>query len=831
MSSFEPISVESDLPALRERLRADHPDYLAAFDLKSGLVLQAMLRVRVENPMPPRVRLAPPGEDRDYVALEYGPYFWLWATRTGGDWTLSNLWTLGTGKATAPTSAPADAMKASLALAQRAREAAAAPPAAPPTPPAPEDSYQDRLAALYRSAREASAADSMRAQDAVEDAVGDVLGDRRSDVYRAPSGVCSVRVKIGEFGEYRLHWNVRSIEQDNIIFFTLSPADAAAAKTLGSALARIVYYARYTPGGRTLLYDKAEEALSALRQKVYGETPDKDEDAISPPSPPTLAAMPTDVLAWIKQVRQQATRATSALFHDRIEEAEDGLSLEEALRMLGEIADQEIRVAEHEAGYGSIEDEIRMQIQERIRTAALAAHGARFNARAAEFGVAEITIPTDYEGIEEAGQVGLFGDYQRMRERKASPTPPPPPTPSAAPGELDQALRGTLAVDLPGGFERGRMAIPEPTVYAAPDRDGTFRVYSQERGKPEKVYGAGLTEDAAKALLRKITANTPTKAVLEARYGAAALAPYIDAYLKVMGETEEWWYAAQRAEYEEAQGRKMADAEFAELRERHEARTRDAAYSVLAAIIRKDPPSIKAIFEKRTNPRWYKFATSLLGKNADAVLQEAERADEAFWVVERARRAEAEAAAARAKAEAAFRALRFDVDDTTIDGAAFIEHLRKPGTVFVKHTSPKIAYFVVDANQTLWELDRTQGSALQTIAPDLVQGALKTKGATRFVNRISNVEQSHGYFAKWPTRYNWYDYKDFVPHDERAGTGLVLMLGLTQEDRRRLNRSMQMGLRDPVRIIEVEGTLPPPPPKPESTEDDPDLRHLFGLDR
>lgn len=820
MSSFEPISVESDLPALRERLRVDHPDYLAAFDLKSGLVLQTMLRVRVENPMPPRVRRAPPGEDRDYVALEHGPYFWLWATRTGNDWTLANLWTLGTGKAVAPTSAPADAMKASLALAQRAHDAAAP----------PGDSYQDRLGALYRSAREASAAESARVQAAVEDGVNDVLGDPRSDVYRAPSGVRSARVKIDDFGEYRIHWNVRSVGQDNIIFFALSPADAVAAKTLGSALARIVYYARYTPGGRTSLYDKVEEALSALRQRVYGETPDKDEDAISPPSPPTLAPMPTDVLAWIKQVRQQATRSTSALFRESIEEAEDGLSLEEALGALGEVADQEIRAAEYEAGYGSIEDEIRMQIQERIRTAALAEHGARFNERAAEFGVAEITIPTDYEGIEEAGQVGLFGDYQRMRQRKASPTPPASPKPLAPPGELEQALRGTLAVDLPGGFERGSTGIRTPTVYAAPDRDGTFRVYSQERGKPETVYGAGLTEDAAKALLRKIEENTPTKTVLEARYGAAALAPYIDAYLKVMGETDEW-YAAQRAEYEESQGRRMTDAEFAELRERHEARIRDVVYGVLAAIIRKDPPSIKAILDKRNNPRWYKLASALLGKNVDAVLEEAERADEAFRVVERARRAEAEEAAARAKAEATFRALRFKVGGTDVDGTAFIEHLRKPGTVFVKHTSPKIGYFVADADRVLWELDRSQASALSLIAPDLVKDALKTKGATRFVNRISGVEQSHGFFAKWPTRYEWFDYKDFLPHVEHAGTGLVLMQATTQEDRRRLYKSMQMGLHDPVRIIEVEGTLPPPPPKPESTEDDPDLRHLFGLDR
>lgn len=447
MSSFEPISVESDLPALRERLRVDYPDYLAAFDLKSGLVLQAMLRVRVENPMPPRVRLAPPGEDRDYVALEHGPYFWLWATSTGNDWILSNLWTLGTGKAVAPTSAPADAMKASLALAQRARDAAT-----PPAPPAPAgDSYQDQLRALYRSAKEASGAESVRVQDAVEGGILDVLGDPSSDVYRAPSGVCSARVKIDDFGEYRIHWNVRSVGQDNIIAFALDPADAAAAKTLGSALARIVYYARYTPGGRTSLLDKVDEALSALRQRVYGETPDKDEDAISPPSPPTLAPMPTDVLAWIKQVRQQATRSTSELFHEKIEEAEDGLSLEEALGTLGEVADQEIRAAEYEAGYGLIEDEIRMQIQERIRTAALAEHGARFNERAAEFGVAEVTIPIDYEGIEEAGQVGLFGDYQRMRQRKASPTPPAP-TPSAPPPkpestEDDPDLRHLFGLD------------------------------------------------------------------------------------------------------------------------------------------------------------------------------------------------------------------------------------------------------------------------------------------------------------------------------------------------------------------------------------------------
>lgn len=329
---------------------------------------------------------------------------------------------------------------------------------------------------------------------------------------------------------------------------------------------------------------------------------------------------------------------------------------------------------------------------------------------------------------------------------------------AAVGAELEQAMHSTRAVDLPG-FAYGRLLPAQGKTTAE-----------------QRLF---------------------VKAMLEARYGKEALAPYVERYQEVMGALfDPRELQKQRARYEEAHG-PMPDAEYNEQLRAYEESVRNSAYPWLAAIMRKDPPTIIAAFDKRMNPRWYTLVQGWFGDQADRVLQAAKAAEEGENAIERARRQAKQAAREKAEAAANLSKLRLYLGSREIDGYRMIEMLREPDSFLVKFNSPKIDYYAGFGGY-LFELDKNVGNALRIEAPDVTARAYKAKTTGRYVQNRGAA----GFITEWPERYEWWALSDFANNFERNGTGLVLRQSLSAREERKLDRDGTM-IHQPVRIIEI----------------------------
>lgn len=353
--------------------------------------------------------------------------------------------------------------------------------------------------------------------------------------------------------------------------------------------------------------------------------------------------------------------------------------------------------------------------------------------------------------------------------------------------ELDMALRGPLAIDLPG-FKRGEMGLPH------------------SREVPD--------------------AKLATRQLLEERFGAAALAPYVAEYKRLMASDPKW-LAKQRRAMEGSRHQAFTDEEWAERVAHFQVEQEAMAYPFIAAMVRKDPPSILAAFDK-SNPNWQSVARQWFGDHADAILAEARRAEQEFWAEEKKRRAAEKVGKAASEAASTIDRYRFVVNDKEISGPEFVALMRKANhLVLIKHTSPKIDYYVYMAGMGLWELDKTFGAALRTVAPALTDAAVRAKTNVRWVERPTGLATTLGIHS-WPTRYQWFDNK-LDAHWATDGTGRVFMLGgLDAADRRRIERGAVNLGTDAIKVVEIESApAAAPVAKPEPARPAPD-KATFG---
>lgn len=353
--------------------------------------------------------------------------------------------------------------------------------------------------------------------------------------------------------------------------------------------------------------------------------------------------------------------------------------------------------------------------------------------------------------------------------------------------ELDMALRGPLAIDLPG-FKRGEMGLPH------------------SREVPD--------------------AKLATRQLLEERFGAAALAPYVAEYKRLMAGDPKW-LAKQRRAMEGSRHQAFTDEEWAERVAHFQVEQEAMAYPFIAAMVRKDPPSILAAFDK-SNPNWQSVARQWFGDHADAILAEARRAEQEFWAEEKKRRAAEKVGKAASEAASTIDRYRFVVNDKEISGPEFVALMRKANhLVLIKHTSPKIDYYVYMAGMGLWELDKTFGAALRAVAPDLTDAAVRAKTNVRWVERPTGLATTLGIHS-WPTRYQWFDNK-LDAHWATDGTGRVFMLGgLDAADRRRIERSGVNLATDAIKVVEIESApAAAPVATPEPARPAPD-KATFG---
>lgn len=382
-------------------------------------------------------------------------------------------------------------------------------------------------------------------------------------------------------------------------------------------------------------------------------------------------------------------------------------------------------------------------------------------------------IPRDQLQLEEVDWAGFvdpteaekrISPYQRPVLRLPAAVLPPEEQAERALGkrELDMALRGPLAVDLPG-FKRGEMTLPR----------------SREVPDP-------------KAATRKL---------LEDRFGASALVPYVAEYKELMAADPQW-LAKQRRRMEESPHQAFTDDEWAERVAHFQSEQEAMAYPFIAALVRKDPPSIIAALSK-SNPNWLSVTRRWFGEHTDSILAEAKRAEQAFQAGEEERRAKAAEVDKAKRAVETLRNYRFPVEGRELNGEEFVAYLRTQPVALVKHTSPKVDYFLYISGVGLWELDKTFGAALRAAAPDLTDSAARTKTNTRRVERPTGLATTMGIHS-WPVRYQWFDNK-LDAHWATDGTGRVFMLGgLDAAERRRIERSGVNLATDAIKIVEIE---------------------------